>query len=118
MVCSIHHEITTAPIARRICSFFAVLDNPFEDLNSSMMATKLAIEAAEINTNRKVRLESCSLAIFLTSSGCDENIIIQSSTIIVKAQPTHVTRARAGADVLWKLQTNMIALMHSDISKR
>src|SRR6185312_9228671 len=101
MVCSIHHETITALIASNICSFFAAPGTPLVDLNRKMMATRLAMDAADINTKRKVLLESCNLAIFLTSSGCDVMMITQSMNIMVKAQPTHVSKDNAGAEALW-----------------
>jgi len=67
----------TAPIANKMCSFLAASFRPLVDFNKYTMAPKLTTDAVVINAKRKVRLESCSFAIFLTSNGWDENIIIQ-----------------------------------------
>ncbi len=82
------------------------------------MAPKLAMDVAVTKIKRNARLESCSFAIFLTSSGCDVDIISQSNIIIVKAQPIQVTKIKGGVVILSFKQKNTIALTANDINNR
>src|ERR1700744_4704818 len=91
-----HQETATAVIAKAICSFLAVSDKPLTDFNRKIIATRLTIDAVIMKINSILRLESCSLAIFFTSMGCDVRMIIQSSIITVNAQPIHDDNASSG----------------------
>lgn len=82
------------------------------------MANRLATDAAMIKRNRKVRLWSCSLAIFRTSFGWDDKIIIQSMIIMVAAQAIQVDNANDGPLVFARILKNTIALMINEITRR
>src|SRR5579859_3335993 len=91
---------------------------PFDDFNKNTMAPKLAIEAAMTNKNKNVRLESCSLAIFRTSRGWDDRMIIQSIRMIVEAKLIQVNRITAGRLCLLYKQKKVIIAAAKEINKR